>query len=547
MIRIGQIKVPIEKIKDHTDKAGQLPAIRAALAKKLRIPEEEIGEIQIVKRSLDARKKEAIHYSYTVKTILKKENRSLKHKDVTIVSKKEPSPNRQPDRILKKPPVIAGMGPAGLFCALQLAKAGFCPIVLERGACVEDRVKAVEAFWLTNQLDTETNVQFGEGGAGTFSDGKLNTMVKDPVGRHKEVLELFVRYGAPEEIVYINKPHIGTDRLRRIVKEMREEIIRCGGTVQFHSKVTDVLTEPAEGGGRRVSGVVVNGTRVIPCQTLVLAIGHSARDTFSMLWEKGVSMEQKAFAVGLRIEHLQEEISRCQFGEQYKRLPAADYKLTARTAGGRSVYSFCMCPGGFVVNASSEEGRIAINGMSNYDRDEKNANSALVVSVTPEDYKSYIPEGEKEDNPLAGMYFQRRLEELAYKTGKGLVPVQQYGDFKENRASVSLGRIKPNIKGGFQMANLRECLPDIVSLSLLEAMGDFERRLKGFACPDAVLSGVETRTSSPVRILRGEKLTSNIGGIYPCGEGAGYAGGITSAAMDGLKVYEAIAFQKDRV
>ncbi|HEX3075239.1 MAG TPA: FAD-dependent oxidoreductase, partial [Lachnospiraceae bacterium] len=413
------------------------------------------------------------------------------------------------------------------FCALKLAEQGYQPLVIERGEDVDSRVRNVQHFWTTNELDVDSNVQFGEGGAGTFSDGKLNTLVKDVSGRNTEVLLQFVQYGAPGEILYLNKPHIGTDRLRSVVKSMRDRITELGGEVRFQTKLTDIHIENG-----KVHSIEVNGSEVIPCEVLVLAIGHSARDTFELLHRKQFDISKKAFAIGVRIEHPQELISESQYGESYTKLPPADYKLTHQSVTGRGVYSFCMCPGGFVVNASSEEKRLVVNGMSNYARDEKNANSAMIVTVTPEDFDS--------DSPLAGMYFQRKWEELAYQTGKGLIPVQLFGDFCRNRKSTTLGKIQPNLKGGYNLSNIRECLPSYVSETLIDGIKAFDRKIKGFQNEEAILSGVETRTSSPIRINRNDALESNTEGIYPCGEGAGYAGGITSAAMDGLKVFEMI-------
>ena len=374
----------------------------------------------------------------------------------------------------------------------------------------------------------DSNVQFGEGGAGTFSDGKLNTLVKDPAMRNKKVLELFVEFGADPSILYKNKPHIGTDVLSRIVKNMREEIIGLGGEVRFESCVTDLLLEKGQ-----LKGVEINGGETLQTQILILAIGHSARDTFSMLANRQIPMEQKSFAVGVRIQHPQEQINQAQYGDAATLLGPADYKLTHQCLNGRGVYSFCMCPGGYVVNASSEEGRLAVNGMSYHDRGGKNANSALIVTVTPQDYPG--------DGPLAGVEFQRRLEEKAFQWGKGRIPVQLYGDFKEGRKTQKWGQVEPAFCGETEMADLNQILPDFICRSLTEGVEAFEKKIKGFSRPDAILAGVESRTSSPVRIPRNKDMESQIKGIYPCGEGAGYAGGITSAAMDGLKAAETIA------
>ena len=433
--------------------------------------------------------------------------------------------------VLEKRPVVIGAGPAGLFCAYFLSMYGYRPIVLERGEKMEERMQRVEAFWKTGVLNTESNVQFGEGGAGTFSDGKLNTMVKDPYGRIRKVLEIFVEHGAPEEILYLNKPHIGTDCLRDVIISMRRHMEHMGATFRFSSKVTDVFLK--EG---RICGVEINHSEKLECDIVVAAIGHSARDTFEMLLNKPLSMESKAFAIGVRIEHPQELIGRTQYGELYQELPAADYKLTYQTESGRGVYSFCMCPGGFVVNASSEQGRLVVNGMSNHDRGERNANSALIVTVTPEDF-----EREGMQGPLAGMNFQRKWEEAAYLQGQGKIPVQLFGDLLLKKKSDTIGEIIPNTKGEYVFADLWKCLPEYVLDSLVEGILAFDKKIPGYAAKDVPLLGVETRTSSPVRIPRDESLQSKISGFYPCGEGAGYAGGITSASVDGMKVFEAIA------
>ena len=458
---------------------------------------------------------------------------------------KEPKTSR--DRMGSRP-VIAGFGPAGMFCALMLARAGYRPVVVERGEAVEDRMKSVDSFWNGGRLNPESNAQFGEGGAGTFSDGKLNTQVKEVYGRISKVLEIFVEHGADESITYEAKPHIGTDRLVYIVQSIRKEIESLGGEVRFNTRLVDIDLEKLtpgvlsdeNGTDRRVKGITVenSGNReYIPCDCLVLAIGHSARDTFYMLKDK-LTMEQKAFAVGLRIEHRQELINIHEFGDgKYKNYMPASYKLTHKASNGRGVYSFCMCPGGYVVNASSEDGMLAVNGMSYSKRDSENANSALIVTVDNRDFGS--------EDVLAGIEFQRRLEKKAYELGGGRVPVQRFGDFRENRTTteraLSSNMVKPCIKGGYTAANLRELLPAELCDALIEGVTSFDRQIPGYADPDAMFAGVESRTSSPVRINRDDKLQAlGISGLYPCGEGAGYAGGITSAAVDGIKVYEAI-------
>lgn len=424
--------------------------------------------------------------------------------------------------------MVVGTGPAGLFAAWLLAKHGYQPLVIERGYEVSKRIQAVEHFWKTNELDSVSNVQFGEGGAGTFSDGKLNTMVKDMANRYRLVMETFVNHGAPSEILYLNKPHIGTDKLRTVVESMRKEIILLGGEVRFGTQLTDLKIEDGQ-----LKAIELNHREIIPCRLLIPAIGHSARDTFEMFLKRGLNLSPKPFAIGVRIEHKQSMISRAQYGKEYIHLPAADYKLTHQTTKGRGVYSFCMCPGGFVVNASSEKGYLAVNGMSNYGRDEENANSAIVVTVQPEDFGA--------THPLSGIEFQRKWEKAAFKAGGGLIPVQLFGDLLRGRDSVTIGGIKPNLKGGYRLSNLTGCLPNEVLEALKEGILAFDRKIKGFADEEAILSGVESRTSSPVRIHRDDAFESNIKGIYPCGEGAGYAGGITSAAIDGIKVFEAIA------
>lgn len=532
MLRITQLKIDILYWKEHKEKQ-EIALVKEAVLKKLKCKEKDIQSLELVRKSIDARKKQEIKYVYTVDVALDKaqeEKILARTRDNNISLAKKVSYSFVPSGIkkLQERPIVIGSGPAGLFCTLQLALAGYQPILLERGKAVEQRTECVKKFWETNQLEEHCNVQFGEGGAGTFSDGKLNTLVKDVTGRNKKVLEMFVEHGAPAEILYLHKPHIGTDKLRAVVKAIREHIIALGGEVRFESMVTDITIEK-----EKLKSITINERETLSCQVAVLAIGHSARDTFSLLEQKGVALEQKAFAIGVRIEHPQELINRAQYGENDTLLPAADYKLTHQAANGRSVYSFCMCPGGFVVNASSEPGRLVVNGMSNYDRAEQNANSALIVNVTPQDFAS--------THVLAGVEFQRKWEALAYQVGKGRVPTQLFGDFSHRKSSHTYGKIKPNIKGDFTFANLWECLPAYVCEALVDGIFAFDKKIQGYAQEEAILSGVETRTSSPIRIRRDDGLESNIKGLYPCGEGAGYAGGITSAAMDGLKVYEAIA------
>lgn len=536
MIQLSQIKLPISHKED---------ALKKAIASNLKLKGE--FSYKIIKKSLDARKKDDLKYIYSVQLSLPEEEKVLKRaKNKNAVMAEEicyQFPKTGMEK-MKARPVIVGAGPAGLFCALMLAKAGYQPLLLERGKCVTERVKSIEHYWETKELDPECNVQFGEGGAGTFSDGKLNTGVKDKWGRNKKVLETFVSYGAPEEILYWNKPHIGTDLLRDIIINMREDIIKSGGEVRFSSKVTDIrfksyadVEEQKEGKIGEIEAVCVNGEQWIPCSTLVIAVGHSARDTFQMLYDHQLYMTKKSFAIGVRVEHEREMINESQYGVGYdkKYLPTADYKLVHHAQNGRSVYSFCMCPGGFVVNSSSEEGRIVVNGMSNYKRDAQNSNTAIVVNVTPEDFM--------EDSPMAGVQFQRKWESLAYQVagGDGSVPIQLLGDLIDNKKTEKLGGILPSLQGKYAFANLRDCLPSYVIEAIIEGMEAFDKKIKGYGRRDTVLTGVETRTSSPLRMERDTEFVSNIDGLYPCGEGAGYAGGITSAAIDGMKVAEAIA------
>lgn len=527
MIRITQLKLSLDHKEDE---------ILVAAAKTLKIHQKKIKSYHIVKKSIDARKKNEIKYIYTLDLELVNEHPDndleviAKCKNVNVTLSKKSKYTFLPigKEALLHRPVVVGTGPAGLFSALLLAKNGYQPLVIERGDEVSKRVKEVERFWDENRLNSESNVQFGEGGAGTFSDGKLNTMVKDVTNRYPYVMQTFVEHGAPEDILYLNKPHIGTDKLRYVVESMRKEIIRLGGEVRFQTKLTDLIIE-----NQKLVKIEVNQNELIPCEVLVPAIGHSARDTFSLFHNRGLHLSAKAFAIGLRIEHKQRDIGYSQYGDAYQKLPPADYKLTHQTKSGRGVYSFCMCPGGFVVNASSEDGCLAVNGMSNYLRDEGNANSAIVVTVGPEDFKG--------NDPLCGIAFQQKWEKLAYQAGKGLVPVQLFGDLLRNQESVTIGGIKPNLRGKYRLSNLKDCLPEDIIESIMEGIQAFDHKIKGFASEEALLSGVETRTSSPVRIHRDELYESNISGVYPCGEGAGYAGGITSAAMDGIKVFEAIA------
>lgn len=539
MIRINQIKL-------SPDCQNEGQELRKKAAKLLRIEHSGIRSLSIVKKSIDARKKPDIFMVYTVDVKVDEEQKVIKkcgQKNGQIQLAEEKIYEFPKTTPAKSRPVIVGTGPAGLFCGYMLAKAGYRPILLERGREVHRRLADVERFWREGVLDPASNVQFGEGGAGTFSDGKLTTTVKDPKGRMREALRIFVEAGAPKEILYEAKPHLGTDILTDVVVNLRKEIEARGGEVCFESLMTGLLIENG-----RVTGVEVNGAPLMS-DAVILAIGHSARDTFQMLSGLGIPMEAKAFAVGLRMEHPREMIDRLQYGAGARSLPAAAYSVTAKTASGRGVYSFCMCPGGYVVNASSEAGRTAVNGMSYSRRDGINANSAVIVAVTPEDFGS--------PHPLAGVEFQRRLEEKAWELGQGKIPAQRYGEFRaqvlrkaENKQNDESGteawreadgKIEPQCKGAYVWADLSGLLPGECSEAFIDGMESFGRQIKGFDRPDTVLLGVESRTSSPVRIDRDETLQSKVRGLYPCGEGAGYAGGITSAAMDGLRVAEQIA------
>ncbi|MFA9398123.1 MAG: NAD(P)/FAD-dependent oxidoreductase, partial [Clostridiaceae bacterium] len=450
-------------------------------------------------------------------------------KDVKIEEVKYDGNIKYGDKILKHRPIIVGMGPAGLFAGLILAKNGYKPLIIEQGEPVEDREKTVNYFWKTGKLNLKSNVQFGEGGAGTFSDGKLTTRIKD--SRCNYILDELVKFGAPAEIIYSGKPHIGTDLLKGIVKNIREEIKALGGEVLFNTKLVDIKTNNG-----KIKSVITEDDE-IPCNNLVLAIGHSSRDTYEMLFKNQFYMETKPFAIGVRAEHPQSLIDINQYGKysNHKRLKSSDYKLTYRSSLNRSVYSFCMCPGGKVVNASSEENRLVVNGMSNYKRNLENANSAIVVSVGKEDFVG--------KSPLAGMEFQRHYESLAYKEGGSnySVPIQLLGDFIKGQPTNELGKINPSITSSYKLANLNNCLPSYVTDSLKEAFKAFNNKIKGFSREDVVLTGIETRTSAPLRISRNENMESiSVKGVYPTGEGAGYAGGIVSAAVDGMKCAENI-------
>ncbi|MBO4940563.1 MAG: FAD-dependent oxidoreductase [Clostridia bacterium] len=480
---------------------------------------------EIKKKSLDARDKNNIRYVYTI----------------AFSAEKQDEPKRAFERlpiekIPKEPVLVVGSGPAGLFAALRLLDHGITPMLIERGAPVEERERDTQLFFTEKTLNVQSNVQFGEGGAGTFSDGKLNTQTHSPLNR--EVLETFVRFGAPKEILWLQKPHIGSDNLIHVVRNMRQYIIEQGGQVRFHTRLTDISIE--NGRLQTVTLQNPNGEEKLSVSAVVLAIGHSARDTFERLLARGIYMRQKDFAVGVRIEHLQSEIGKAQYGNAYTKLPAADYKLVSHV-GDRAAFTFCMCPGGIVVPATSEEGCVVTNGMSNYARDERNANSALIAQVTRADFE--------DDTPLAGMRLQRKLEQAAYLAGGGTyaAPVQKVGDFLRDRTSDSFGSVVPSYAAGTTFADLRAILPSAIVSTLKGALTDMDRRLKGFACPDALMTAVETRTSSPLRMERDERMQAlGVENLFPCGEGAGYAGGITSSAADGLKIATAVFAKLNR-
>ena len=527
MLRITELKLPL----DHPDEA-----LRPAIVQRLGIADDELLEFTLFKRSYDARKKSSeLQFIYTIDLSVRDEAALLRK------FSEDRNVNQAPDVSYKvvghapegltERPVVVGFGPCGIFAGLLLAQMGFKPIILERGTEVRQRTKDTWGLWRKNVLNPESNVQFGEGGAGTFSDGKLYSQIKDPKHHGRKVLHEFVKAGAPEEILYVSKPHIGTFRLTGMVETMRHEIQALGGEIRFQQKVTDVLIDDGQ-----LQGVVLENGEQIASRHVVLALGHSARDTFRMLHGRGVFMEAKPFSIGFRIEHPQSLIDKARLGKYagHPKLGAADYKLVHHAKNGRSVYSFCMCPGGTVVAATSEPGRVVTNGMSQYSRNERNANSGIVVGITPEDY----PGG-----PLAGIELQERLEAHAYILGGSNyeAPAQLVGDFVAGKPSTELGSVEPSYKPGVALGDLALALPEYAIEAIREALPAFDKQIRGFGQHDAVLTGIETRTSSPLRITRDETLQSlNVKGLFPAGEGAGYAGGILSAGVDGIRIAEAV-------
>jgi uncharacterized FAD-dependent dehydrogenase len=537
MIRLTDIKLPL----DHAE-----GAVEAAIRAKLGLGKSGMLGFTVFRRGYDARKRGNIQLIYTLDVEVADEAGLLKrHADDKHV---QPSPDTsyrfvaQAPADLKQRPIVIGLGPCGLFAGLLLAQMGYRPIILDRGKAVRERTVDTWGLWRKRKLEPESNVQFGEGGAGTFSDGKLHSQISDPHHHGRKVLTEFVKAGAPEEILYVSKPHIGTFRLVTMVENMRETIQALGGEIRFTQRVDDVLVDTASDGSRQLRGVVLASGEQLLSDHVVLAVGHSARDTFFMLHDRGVYMEAKPFSIGFRVEHPQSIIDQARFGPQagHALLGAADYKLVHHCKNGRSVYSFCMCPGGTVVAAASEPERVVTNGMSQYSRNERNANAAIVVGVEPKDFAAFDDSG----SPLAGIALQRALESRAYELGGRdySAPAQLVGDFIKGRPSAELGSVQPSYKPGVHLTDLAPALPEYAIDAIREALPAFDRQIKGFAMHDALLTGVETRTSSPVRIRRNDDYQSlNTRGLFPAGEGAGYAGGILSAAVDGIRVAEAVA------
>jgi len=536
MLRLTELKLPLDHAPD---------ALRPAVCERLRLAADALLDLSIYRRGYDARNKRNIQLIYTLDLTLRDEAAVLaRFADDRNVG---PTPDFAYQYVAHAPaglserPVVIGMGPCGFMAGLLLAQMGLRPIVLERGKVVRERTRDTWDLWRKNTLHPESNVQFGEGGAGTFSDGKLYSQISDPQFRGRKVLEEFVAAGAPEEILYVSKPHVGTFRLVKMVENIRARIVELGGEIRFNARVDRLDLEKTADGAQQVRGLFLADGEHIASRHVVLAVGHSARDTFRTLHEQGVYVEAKPFAIGFRIEHPQTLIDHARFGPNAGNpiLGAADYKLVHHASNGRAAYSFCMCPGGQVVAATSEPGRVVTNGMSQYSRAERNANSALVVNVNPEDFP-----GDARADPLIGMEFQRHWESQAFVAGGSdyRAPAQRVGDFLAGRPSTALGQVEPSYQPGVRLTDLASCAPDYVIQALREAIPAFERQIRGYAMADAILTGVETRTSSPIRIKRGDDLQSlNTRGLYPAGEGAGYAGGILSAGVDGIKVAEALA------
>ncbi len=510
MINIKNIKLDIEK--DNIDN------LLLKVSKLLRIDKKSIFDYEIIKKSLDARKKD-IFYVYSIDISVEDEDKYINNLNIFKSTSHEYKLPVLGDKLLKERPIIIGSGPSGLFCAYILSLKGFKPIIIERGDKIEDRVKVVDKFFNDNILDINSNVQFGEGGAGTFSDGKLNTMIKDKENRINFVLKTFVECGAPSEIMYLNRPHIGTDILRKVIINLRNKLISLGAEFRYRTTLTNINIS-----NNKLESIELNNKEIIKCSNLFLCIGNSSRDTFDMLKKNNINIINKPFAVGVRISHPQELINKAMYKDKKDILSPAYYKLTYTSHNNRGVYSFCMCPGGYVINASSEENRLVINGMSNYKRDTDTANSAIIVTVNNNDYNDSIE-------------FQKDLESKAYKLGNGKIPIQRYIDFKNNIKSTSISNFI-NTKGDYELTNLNEILPKYIRDDLIEGIEYFSTQIEGFNSEDAILYGVETRSSSPIRIVRSDNGISNIEGIYPTGEGSGYSGGITSSAVDGIKQAE---------
>lgn len=550
--RIGRVimRLAISGIKLRSSIPQTIDNIKKKIKDLTGLSNNDYSDFVLIKKSIDARKKPEIFYIYQVAISVNDNKKAVKLQNNKKIDVKEYNPVVYSFPVVEgmlgdvtDRPVVVGFGPAGMICALYLARIGLRPIVIERGEPVEQRINSVEEFWAKGKLKPNSNIQFGEGGAGTFSDGKLQTGVKDKTGRISEILKTFVQYGAPEEIVYLSKPHIGTDNLVTMVVNIRHEIERLGGEIRFNTHfvrplhnnftLTGGLFEATCDDGELGEASANDKSYVINTKALILAIGHSARDTFRELLDAKVLMTSKPFAVGFRVQHSQQTINESQYGEGYdSSLPAADYKLTYTAKSGRGVYSFCMCPGGYVVNASSQPGKLAVNGMSYHDRAGNNANSAIIITIDSDTYG---------DNVLDGMYFQEKLEQRAYEAGQGKIPLQTLGDFKADIAVTNPDKVRPAIKGQYVIASNRQILPEELNQDFIEAFDRYGQIIKGFDNDSTLICGVESRTSSPVKIIRNDDYMSNISGLYPCGEGAGYAGGITSAALDGLKVAEKVA------